>query len=831
MNRFKVWKLPTSEPSVSVTTPCFHCALPVPPGRRFSAVVLGASREFCCPGCQAVAQTIVQSGLESYYSHRSEASVNPQTLPTQLADEQALYDRPDVQAPFVRHDEDLAETTLLIEGISCAACGWLIERHLRTLPGIAEARLNLSSHRLHLRWHDADLPLSQVLSQLRHIGYAAHPYHADRATEQLARENRRSLRQLGVAGLLWFQAMMATMATWPEFNVDLSPEMHTILRWVAMFLTTPIVFYSCAPFFKGALRDLRTRHLTMDVSVSLAIGMAYLAGIWTAISGVGDLYFDAVGMFALFLLTGRYLERRARERTAAATAQLVNLLPASCLRLKEDGQSERILLSELRLGDRVLVHPGAILPADGQIIAGRSSVDESLLTGEYLPQPRVQGDAVTAGTLNVESVLTVEVRALGHDTRLSAIVRLLERAQSQKPRLAQIADHAAQWFLLISLLLAAGIGLLWWQLDPHRAFWIVLSMLVATCPCALSLATPTALTSATGTLHKLGLLLTRGHVLEGLNQIDTVIFDKTGTLTEGRLTLRAIRSLGSLSSDDCLCLAAALENRSEHPIARAFGNTPLTADEVTSVPGLGLEGQIDGRRVRIGQPAFVCALSNSPVPPMPDEPGQWLLLGDAAQVLAWLVLDDRMREDAVALVDACRQRGWKTLLLSGDSSPMVASIAAQLGIDDARGSLRPDDKLRVLQQLRAQGRKVLMIGDGVNDVPVLAAADISIAMSSATDLAKTSADAVLLCNRLQVLVQAFVLARRTRRIIIENLLWAGLYNGFMLPFAALGWITPLWAAAGMSISSLIVVLNALRLTRAKAGQLPAASASSRPLPA
>jgi Cu2+-exporting ATPase len=778
-----------------------------------------------------VAEAIVAGGLESYYQHRSEASANPEALPVQLTDELALYDRADVQKPFVRHAGELAETTLLMEGISCAACGWLIEKHLRTLPAVAEARLNLSNHRLHVQWADAQLPLSQILAELRHIGYVAHPYQADRASEQLASENRLALRQLGVAGLLWFQAMMATMATWPEFNIDLSPELHTILRWVALFLTTPIVFYSCAPFFKGAMRDLRTRHLTMDVSVSLAIGSAYIAGIWTSITGVGELYFDAVGMFALFLLAGRYLERRARERTAAATAQLVNLLPASCLRLDTDGQSERILLSELRLGDRVLVQPGSILPADGRILDGQSSIDESLLTGEYLPQPRTLGDAVTAGTLNVEGALTVEVLALGQDTRLSAIVRLLDRAQAEKPRLAEIADRAAQWFLLLSLIAAAAIGLLWWELDASRAFWIVLAMLVATCPCALSLATPTALTAATGTLHKLGLLLTRGHVLEGLNQIDTVIFDKTGTLTEGRLVLRSIRPLGTLSSDQCLSLAAALENRSEHPIARAFGRAPLAAEDVHSTPGLGLEGRVGTQRLRIGQAEFVCALSGSPLPAMPDEPGQWLLLGDDSAALAWFVLDDRLRDDAPALLAACKARGWRTLLLSGDSSPMVASVAAELGIDEARGGLRPDDKLRVLQQLHQEGRKVLMLGDGVNDVPVLAAADISVAMGSATDLAKTSADAVLLSNRLDALVHAFTLARRTRRVIIENLLWAALYNGLMLPFAALGWITPVWAAVGMSISSLTVVLNALRLTRLPSAPVAGTRSETRPLPA
>ena len=805
---------------MSAPLPCYHCALPVPSGSRFTARVLGETREFCCPGCQAVAEAIVAGGLEGYYRHRTESAANPEALPAQLGDELALLDRPDVQQPFVQHQGELAETTLILEGISCAACGWLIEKHLRRLPAVAEAGLNLSNHRLHVRWADGQLPLSGLLAELRRIGYAAHPYRPDKAAEQLAEENRRSLRQLGVAGMLWFQAMMATMATWPEFNIDLSAEMHEILRWVAMFLTTPIVFYSCQPFFRGALRDLRTRHLTMDVSVSLAIGGAYLAGIWTAITGKGDLYFDAVGMFALFLLAGRYLERRARERTAAATAQLVNLLPASCLRLDEAGNSQRILLSELRIGDRVLVPPGAVLPADGLILAGQSSVDESLLTGEYLPQPRQAGDSVTGGTLNVEGPLTLQVQALGDDSRLSAIVRLLERAQADKPRLAQLADSAAQWFLLVLLALAAVVGLFWWQHDASRAFWVVLSMLVATCPCALSLATPTALTAATGSLHKLGLLLTRGHVLEGLKRIDTVIFDKTGTLTEGRLTLRAVQPLGELDGERSLALAAALENRSEHPIARAFGRAPQPAEAVESHPGLGLEGVVDGQRLRIGQAAFVCALSGQPAPAMPNEHGQWLLLGDARGPLAWLVLDDRLRDDAPALLQACRERGWRTLLLSGDSSPMVQSVAAELGIDEVHGGLRPDDKLAILRQLHGEGRHVLMLGDGVNDVPVLAAADISVAMGSATDLAKTSADAVLLSNRLDSLVQAFVLARRTRRVIVENLVWAGLYNGLMLPFAALGWITPAWAAIGMSVSSLTVVLNALRLTRVRA--LPAA---------
>ena len=794
-------------------TPCYHCGLPVPTGSRFHAVVLGEERALCCPGCQAVAEAIVAGGLEHYYSHRSENSANPQALPQALPDELALYDRSDVQRPFVQHEGELSETQLLIEGISCAACGWLIEKHLRGVPGVAEAHLNLSNHRLQVRWQDSQLPLSKLLAELRRIGYAAHPWQSDQAAERLAAENRRRMRELGVAGLLWMQVMMAAMATWPEFNVDLTPELDKILRWTSLFLTTPIVFYCCGQFFRGALRDLRTRHLTMDISVSLAIGGAYVAGIWSTVTGVGELYFDAVGMFALFLLAGRYLERRARERTAAATAQLVKLLPASCLRLDADGQSQRILLSELREGERVLVQPGSLIPADGRILDGQSSVDESLLTGEYLPQPRSVGDSVTAGTLNVEGPLTLEVQALGDATRLSAIVRLLERAQSEKPRLAEIADRVSQWFLLFILLAAALVGFIWWEIDSSRAFWVVLALLVATCPCALALATPTALTTATGSLHKLGMLLTRGHVLEGLNHIDTLVLDKTGTLTEGRLTLSAIQPLRELDQDSCLALAAALENRSEHPIARAFGQAPRAAEAVDSHPGQGLQGRVDGRLLRIGEAGFVCALSNQAIPTITSEHGQWLLLGDEQGPLAWFVLDDRLREDAPELIAAARARGWHIHLLSGDSSPMVGEVARQLGIEDARGGLTPDAKLAVLKQLHGAGRRVLMLGDGVNDVPVLAAADISVAMGSASDLAKTSADAVLLSNRLSSLVQGLEMAKRTRRIIIENLGWATLYNGMVLPFAAFGWITPIWAAVGMSFSSLLVVLNALRLSR------------------
>ena len=791
---------------------CYHCGLPVPAGSTWQLEVLGAPRQFCCPGCHAVCQSIVDAGLASYYQHRSEPSANPQDLPKVISDELALLDRRDVQEDLVRHEGDSSECLLLVEGISCAACGWLIERHLRQVPGVSEANLNLSNHRLSLRWQASQAKLSQLISELRRIGYAAQPYQPDQAAQQLQQENRRALRQLGLAGLLWMQVMMASMATWPEFNIDLSADMHLILRWVSLFMTTPIVLYCCADFFRGALRDLRTRRLTMDVSVSLAIGVAYLAGIWTCFTGNGELYFDAVGMFAFFLLAGRYLERRARERTASKTAQLVNLLPASCLRLSASGASERVLLKELAVGDLLEVLPGSVVPADGVISQGQSSLDESLLTGEYLPVLRRSGETVHAGTLNVEGPLQIRVTALGDASRLSTIVRLLERAQSEKPRLAELADRVAQYFLISVLLLSAVVAYAWWQIEPERALWIVLAVLVATCPCALSLATPTALTTATGTLHGLGLLLTRGHVLETLGHIDTVVLDKTGTLTEGKLSLREIRPLAALSAEQCRSLAAALEAHSEHPIARALGRGEQHADNVSNHPGLGLEGSVDGQTLRIGQAEFVCALSGCAIPQVVQDSGQWLLLGNQQGPLAWFVLDDRLRSDARALINTFRQRGWRCELLSGDSGPMVAELGQQLALDATLGGQTPAAKLAHVQALQQQGRKVLMLGDGVNDVPVLAAADISIAMGSATDLAKTSADAVLLSNRLDSLRQSLAVAQRTRTVIRQNLAWACLYNLLVLPFAAIGWVTPGWAALGMSISSLLVVLNALRLS-------------------
>ncbi|WP_339842509.1 heavy metal translocating P-type ATPase [uncultured Halopseudomonas sp.] len=797
--------------------PCYHCGEPVPAGSNWQCRILGETRPMCCPGCQAVADAIVAGGLDSYYRHRTEISANPQALPKVVQEELELLDRPDVQARYVQTDGPEQQIQLLIDGISCAACGWLIEKRLIQLPGVAEATLNLGNHRLTLRWESSQTRLSTLLAEIKRIGYAAQPWEQNKASEQIAAENRRYLRRLGLAGLMFMQVMMATMALYEEFNQDLTEDMAIILRWVSLLMTTPVVFYSCVPFFQGAWRDLSNHRLSMDVSVSLAIGGAYLAGIWATVTNTGEIYFDSVTMFAFFLLAGRYLERRARQRTVESTARLVSLLPPSAVRIDGAGQPERIMLDEVRPGDLLDVRPGDSIPADGIIVDGISSIDESALSGEYMPLAKKPGDNVTAGTLNVESPLRIRVDAVGDKTRLSAIVQLLERAQSDKPRLGRLADQVAQYFLLTVLSAAVVVGgLWWWNVNGETAFWIVLAMLVATCPCALSLATPTALTTATGSLQKLGLLITRGHVLEGLTRIDTVVLDKTGTLTEGCMTLERIEPFPGETTESALELAQRLEGRSEHPIARAFGRTTGQAEAIVSHPGRGLEGRCDGRLLRIGKPDYVAEISAQLPPQLPDQPGQWLLLGDTNGPLAWFVLNDRVRHDAPQLIRSLRDRGMRVILLSGDYPHVVDAMAERLGIPEAIGNASPADKLAFVQDLQAGGARLLMLGDGVNDVPVLASADISIAMGEASDLAKTSADAVLLSSQLGVLLRSMDMARRTRRIMLQNLFWASAYNASILPLAALGMVTPAWAAIGMSASSLLVVLNALRLTRIKA---------------
>nr|WP_298379269.1 heavy metal translocating P-type ATPase [uncultured Halomonas sp.] len=815
--------------SVDSEALCYHCGSPVPRKAPWHIVLEDERHPLCCPGCEAVAHAIVDGGLESYYRFRTELPERPDDRQIQRADTWAVFDDPELQRQFVHPaEDDRRQITLAVDGITCAACAWLIEHHLNALDGLHSSAVNLSHHRLHLVWDPAQLKLSRILAELAGIGYSSQPYEPDIAQQKLQREERQSIRRLIVAAVAMMQVMMFSIPLYVSGPEDISRDFFLLFHWLSLALTTPVVAYSALPFFKNALRDLRTRHLGMDVPVSIAILGAYLASAYAVLTGSDDVhgtpvYFDSVTMFTFFLLFSRYIEMRARRRNGHSGNALSGVLPASAVRLEPDG-SERVLpANQLQPGDRIRVRPGHGVPADGVIVAGHSSLDESMLTGETLPVSRRVGESVTGGSINVESPLEIDVTHSGRDARAAGILELSDRAFASRPKIAEQASHMAHHFVSSLLFVSLAVAIAWSFIDPSRVPWVTLSVLVVTCPCALALATPTALTASHGQLRRRGVLVTRANAIEGLAQATRVVFDKTGTLTEGRIRLRSIQPLASdLGSEQARTLAAALEAHSEHPIAQAFRDqnpSHVTASEVHNVPGQGLEGLIQGQRYRLGRPDFAMKTP----PSLPDHQGQWLLLAmiDARSddsintPLAWFRLDDTLRDDAHSAVTGLRDLGLEVELLSGDVSNVVGRLAHELGITAWQAGATPETKLEHVRTLQARGERVIMVGDGINDVPVLAAADVSVAMNGATDLARTSADALLMSPRLGRIVEAVQLARRTQQLIRQNLLWALCYNFCALPLAALGLVPPWVAALGMSASSLVVVGNALRLNRIK----------------
>ncbi|WP_420554175.1 heavy metal translocating P-type ATPase [Neptuniibacter marinus] len=799
---------------------CYHCGLPIPPGSNFTTIINDEPRDMCCPGCLAVAETIVNSGLDTYYKHRTESAGSPEIrskeLPEQLLQELTLYNEPNIQKDFVITKDNLSEASLVIEGITCAACVWLLEHHIQGIPGVEKAHVNLTNHRARITWDKTVTPLSTLLSEIYRIGYQAHPYHPDKEEQLLEQEQKRATRRLGIAGIGMMQTMMIAVALYGGDIQGIENRYVTFMRWASLVIASPVVFYAARPFFLAAWRDLKTKHLTMDVPVSLAIGGAYLASIWATVTNSGEVYFDSVTMFTFFLLIGRFLEMKARHRTGRAGNSLLNLLPASALKIV--GNDEQLIpVKDLTVGDYVIIRPGHTIPADGVITEGNSSVDESALTGEYLPIRKQIGDKVVGGTINVENPITIKIIQTGSETQLSAIVRLLERAQAEKPHVAKVADKVASYFVAAVLLTAIVVGFSWWLVEPSQAFWITLSVLVVTCPCALSLATPTALTAATGTLRQNGLLITRGHVLESLATATHIVFDKTGTLTQGNLSLQQIVPLTDLSESECTKIAAAIEKHSEHPIAKAFHekSAELNASNIHNEVGQGLEGTIGNQRYRIGKPYFSAQICSQPQPPLPETSGQWLLLCNENSALAWFRLNDQIRREAQQTIRHLQQLGLTCEMLTGDNSSAVEEVATFLGINNTISGVSPEQKLSHVKHLQENGAQVVMVGDGINDIPVLAGAQTSIAMGGATDLAKTNADGVLISHDLLRLVDGILLARKTKRIIKQNLFWSLFYNLMALPLAAFGFIAPYMAALGMSASSLVVVSNAMRLNRLK----------------
>jgi len=782
----------------------------------------------CCAGCQAVAQAIVAGGLVDYYRHRDAMPESPREAIPQALQELGLFDHPDVQKNFVRPiGEHEREAALILEGITCSACVWLNEQHIARQPGVTAVDINYATRRARVRWDERQIRLSQILEAIAAIGYRAHPYDAARSELIAQKERKTALWRLFVAGFGMMQVMMYAVPVYVADEGTMTADIEQLMRWASLVLTLPVVLYSAAPFFSRAWRDLGLRRVGMDVPVALGVGAAFAASVWATLTASGEVYFDSVTMFVFFLLGGRFLEMVARQKAARGVEALARVLPAFASRyaVYPGGEVERVAVSNLAAGDVVLVSPGEVIPADCTVIDGISSTDESLLTGESRPVRKAAGDAAIGGSLNIGSPLTLRIERVGESTRLASIQRLMERAAAEKPRIVEMADRIAARFVGALLILAFVTGALWWWLDPAQALWIFVAVLVVSCPCALSLATPAALTVATGVLSRNGVLVTRGHAIETLARSSHFVFDKTGTLTEGRPALVEVLVAGSLDEAAALALAAEMELGSEHPIGRAICDAAARLRErpamgiraIRAVTGQGVEAEWRGAPIRLGNPGFVGALHGAG---LPEHCGAWqaagdtiVALGGAAGWLAVFRLSDQPRPGAAVAMADLRALGLRLSVLSGDAPQTVARVAANLGIDSAAGGMTPEGKHASIGRLQAEGATVAMVGDGVNDAPVLAQAHVSIAMGGGTDLARSQGDVVLLSNDLGHLARGVEISRQAMRVIRQNLVWAFAYNIVAIPLAMAGWVTPWLAGIGMSLSSLLVVLNALRLQK------------------
>lgn len=803
---------------MATVRPCFHCGEALPAGAPIYAQLGNAHQPVCCLGCKAVAEFIQDAGLEAFYQHRS--APREELGLRAIQSDYAHYDSDELKQRYVHLDGQTAEASIDIGGMYCSACVWLLDNALQRHAAIQDVAVNPATRRAVIRWDPASLSFAGLLSAISSVGFKPQPTAAGLANEQNADQQRTALRRLVVAAAAGMQVMMFAVALYAGEFYGIELKMQTFLRTISLLVCLPIVFYAARPFFSGAWRGLRAREPGMDVPVSLAIIAAFAASAYATLGGGGEIYFDSVAMFVLFLSGTRYLEMRARHRADDQTQALAQLLPETVTRVV-NGTAEVVTLDKLKAGDTVLLRPGDVIPADGIVRSGELAIDESLLTGEAMPVIRKPGMEVFAGSINRIGNASVQVTLTGASTNLAEIGRLLERAKADRPRVALLADRLASRFVIAVLTIAAVTGLVWLNIDASRAFEVLLATLVVTCPCALALATPAALAAAASRLARNGFLLVRSRVLDILAERSLLVFDKTGTLTAGRPSVRSTTLLAQSNETDvmrCLSIAAAIENASEHVLARAFSqyyeNGAHRTEEPSATPGCGVEARVDGRRYRIGARSFVAALSNSAMPRSHDESVLTeVYLGDESCVVARFDIEDELRPDARAALDTLREAGHEIVLASGDRRASVAAVAKTLGVDRWHAELTPADKFALVADLQRGGERVVMVGDGINDAPVLAAADASIAIDAGTALARASADAVVLGKRVSTISAAAALAVQTRQTVRQNIAWAIVYNLTAVPLAATGVLAPWMAAIGMSLSSLIVVANALRLQR------------------
>ena len=717
------------------------------------------------------------------------------------------------------------ESSLVVQGMTCAACALTVEDALRKLPGVLVAEVSAGSHRARVVWAPDRVKPSQWMQAIRRAGYTSLPANDSHAVAQRRRETRQALWRWLVAGLCMMQVMMYAYPAYIAHPGDLSAEMEQLLRWACWVLTLPVVLFSCGPFFRSALRDLAHRRVSMDLPVALGLLITFVvssAGTFDPQGRFGrEVFFDSLTMFVFFLLTGRWLEMRLRDRTAGALDEMMNRLPDAVQRRRADGGFDSVAARRLQAGDVVRVLPGQAFPADGVITQGATQADQSLLTGESRPVSKPVGATVVAGSHNLSAAVEMRIERVGEGTRFAQIVALMQSAATSKPRLAQLADRLAKPFLIAVLLAAAGACAFWWSTDPGHALMVAVAVLIVTCPCALSLATPAAMLASAGALARSGVLVRRLQALEGLAAIDTMVFDKTGTLTRDAMKVHAVRVRAGETVYTALAIAAALAKQSLHPVSRALAQaarasqnaTPQPVQGVFELAGKGVEGQlvpVDGGRVattvRLGSAAF-CGLSGHASGTLPQT-----FLSDGQGWLATFELEQEVRPDARITVAGLQAAGMAVVMLSGDDEPSAREVGRQLGIAQVHAGCSPDAKLAFVRELQSRGKRVAMVGDGLNDGPVLAVADVSFAFGQAVPLAQSQADFVVLGEGLASVADTVFLARRTMRIVRQNLWWALGYNLACVPLAVAGWLPAWLAGLGMASSSLLVVLNALRLS-------------------
>ncbi|MFA6970291.1 MAG: heavy metal translocating P-type ATPase [Gallionella sp.] len=799
---------------------CFHCGLPIPDDAHYQSQLEGNLRDFCCFACQSVCEAIYDAGLQGYYQRTPEGVLlaPPPTPPRDIE----MYDLDEVQQDFVNRLGEMRDTHLLVEGIHCAACVWLIERGMMRTPGVLSASVNLAGKRLHVRWDNSQVKLSFLIQQLSKIGYSGVPYDPDVAEGSLKRINRAMLFRLFFAAFAMMNLNLIAIALYSGADRG---QFVNFFHWMAFALATPALLYSGYPFYKGAWSGLRNASLTMDLPIAIGLSVTYAFSLYVTITGGAQVYFDTVTNLTFVILIGRYLEGMFRHQAVSATNRLMDLQPRVATVLC-DGAEKITSVRAVRVGDQVLVKPGGNIPMDGLVLEGNSSVDESMLSGESMHVKKHAGDRVAAGTLNGSGALVVEVQASSQDSTLSKIIRLVEEAQSSKAPIQRLSDSIVPWFVLATLILASVTFYLWSD-NFEFALMAATSVLIITCPCALGMATPMSIAVASGLGAKHGILVKNGVVLETMSKVTHFVFDKTGTLTEGRMRVEQVIAVPGQDETALLALAAGVERYSEHSVAEAvviaaearelpFRN--LTVQGFHATAGAGVEADVAGQRVLLGTAEWLVRNQIAPevslmqtLDELEAQAKTCVHLALDGRHVAVLVLADTLRADAQGLINTLRAAGIGMTLLSGDRRAVAEAIARQLGGMEVIAEVLPQDKDRVIQQLQERGECVAMVGDGVNDAPALIRADVGIALGSGTDVSVESADIVLMHNELDKVRLATLLSRRTLRTIKQNIGLSFVYNSIMVPLAMMGHVTPLLAAITMPLSSLLVIGNAARI--------------------